>query len=205
MCTQGERRLALTHDRLSLKCFRDRSAQGVRIGPPGEVGGHRGHLPRNTAAPSRSLRGLLLRGVIEVQSGRTAKAAESIRRCIRKDPTRAAAHALLGDALSGLSRPLEALESYQTALRLDSSFVSAHYGCGNVLLDLERPREALSSYDRVLQSQANDSEALFNRGNALFRLNELNAALESYARAIAVRPTLSWHDGRIFHGLPHRR
>jgi predicted O-linked N-acetylglucosamine transferase (SPINDLY family) len=132
---------------------------------------------------------LLLRGVIEVQSGRTAQAAESIRRCIRKDPTRAAAHALLGDALSSLSRPLEALESYQTALRLDSSLVSAHYGRGNVLLDLERPREALSSYDRVLQSKANDSEALFNRGNALFRLNELDAALESYARAVAVRPT----------------
>jgi cytochrome c-type biogenesis protein CcmH/NrfG len=62
---------------------------------------------------------LLLRGLIEVQTGRTAEAAVSIHRSIQKNPTRAVAHALLGDALLSLSRPDEALDSYQNALRLD--------------------------------------------------------------------------------------
>jgi protein O-GlcNAc transferase len=131
----------------------------------------------------------LLRGVIQVQTGRTAAAVASIRRSIRANPARAAAHALLGDALLSLSRPDEALESYQSALRLDSRLASAHFGGGNALLDLHRPREALRSYDQVLQFRPNDPEALFNRGNALFQLEELGMALESYEHAIAVNPS----------------
>jgi protein O-GlcNAc transferase len=131
----------------------------------------------------------LLRGVIEVQTGRTADAAASIRRSIQSNPARAAAHSLLGDALLNLSRPDAALESYETALRLDSRLVSAHCGRANALLDLQRPREALLSYDQVLQFRPNDSEAQFNRGNALFQLHELNLALESYERALALNPS----------------
>jgi predicted O-linked N-acetylglucosamine transferase (SPINDLY family) len=131
----------------------------------------------------------LLRGVIEVQTGRTAEAAVSIHRSIQSDPTRAAAHSLLGDALLNLNRPDEAVASYQAALRLDSRLVSAHYGLGNALLDLQRPREALLSYERVLQLRPTDPETLFNRGNALFQLNELSKALESYERALALRPS----------------
>jgi len=131
----------------------------------------------------------LLRGVIEVQTGRTAEADVSIRRSIQADPTRAAAHSLLGDALLSLGRPDEALESYQTALGLDSRLVSAHFGRGNALLDLQRPREALLSYDRVLQFRPNDSEAQFNRGNALFQLNELDMALYGYERTLALHPS----------------
>ena len=131
----------------------------------------------------------LLQGVIEVQTGRAAEAAASIQRSIQCDPTRAAAHSLLGDALLSLYRPAEALESYQVALRLDSRIVAAHFGRGNALLDLQRPREALQDYDRVLQLRPNDAEALFNRGNALFQLDELDAALETYDRLVAVHPS----------------
>lgn len=131
----------------------------------------------------------LLRGVIEAQTGRTAEAAVSIRRSIQSDPSRAAAHSLLGDALLSLSRPEEALESYHVALRLDSRLVSAHYGQGNAQLDLQRPGEALLSYDRLLQFRPNDSEALFNRGNALLQLDELRMALDSYERTLALQPS----------------
>src|SRR5271169_3279948 len=62
---------------------------------------------------------LLLRAVIEVKTGRTSQGVESIRRSIQQYPLRAAAHALLADALLTLEQPRGALESYDTALRLD--------------------------------------------------------------------------------------
>ena len=132
---------------------------------------------------------LFLRGVIEVQTGRTADAAASLHRYVKKDPARAAAHALLGDAQLTLGRTHEAVESYDAALRLDAGLVAAHHGRGNALLDLHRPREALVSYAQVLEFRPEDPEALFNLGNAQFQLNEAGAALESYQRAIAARPS----------------
>jgi predicted O-linked N-acetylglucosamine transferase (SPINDLY family) len=132
---------------------------------------------------------LLLRAAIETRTGRTAEAAVTARRSIERDANRPAAHALLGDALLALDRPLEALESYDAALRLSPALLSAQFGRGNALLDLHRPREALSSYEGVLMLQPGDAQALFNRGNALFQLNELQAALESYDRAIAAEPS----------------
>jgi protein O-GlcNAc transferase len=130
---------------------------------------------------------LLLRGAIEVQTGRTAAATASLQRCLQTDPARVSAHVLLGDALLALGRPEQAVESYAAALRLDPGLTAAHYGLGNALLDLQRPLEALQSYDRVLVARPTDAQALFNRGNALFQTKDLNAALESYDRAIAAR------------------
>jgi protein O-GlcNAc transferase len=132
---------------------------------------------------------LLLRAVIEVQTGRPAEGAATIRRSIHGDPSRAAAHALLADALSSLNRPQEALESYDAALRLDQGLVSAHYGRGNALLELHRPLEALAGYDQVLASRPDDAEAWCKRGNALFSLKQFDPALRCYDRAVRVRPS----------------
>jgi protein O-GlcNAc transferase len=130
---------------------------------------------------------LLLRAIIEVQTGRTAEGVVSIRRSLQKDATRAAARALLGDALLSLNQPREAIESYDAALFLDPGLTGAHFGRGNALLDLQRFREASESYEQFLRFKPNDAEALFNRGTALFHLKELQAALASFDAALAAR------------------
>lgn len=134
---------------------------------------------------------LLLRGIIEVQTGRNQEALESVRRSIQRDAGRAAAHALLGDTLLNLRRPSEALESYDTALLLNPALLSAQFGRGNALLDTQRYKEAASSYEQFLRSQPVDAEALFNCGSAWLQLKELPRALACFDRAIGVRPSYS--------------
>ena len=132
---------------------------------------------------------LLLRGAIELQTGRTAQGAESIFSSIQSNPSQPGAYTLLGEALLDLNRPYEALRTYEIALEMDNRLVPACLGRGNALLDLQRPDEALASYDEVLRIQPNHAVALFNRGNALSSLKKYNAAIESYESAIAARPT----------------
>jgi predicted O-linked N-acetylglucosamine transferase (SPINDLY family) len=131
---------------------------------------------------------LLLRGVIELQTGRIAQAAASFRASIQKNAAQPVALALLGDALLDLHQPEEALLTYGAALRLSPELAPVHFGCGNALLDLQRPLQALASFDEVLRRQPNHPEALFNRGNALLGLGRHDAAVDSYDRAIALQP-----------------
>jgi len=131
---------------------------------------------------------LLLRAVIELQTGRAGAAIASLGRLIAADDTRPAAHALLGDALLALERPVEALESYETALRRDPGLASAQYGRGGALLELGRMHEAVAEFDRVLARQPGDADAWYKRGNALFGGRQMAAAVESYDRALTLRP-----------------
>lgn len=131
---------------------------------------------------------LLLRGVIELRTGRSASGIASFRRSINSNPANAIAHALLGDALLESNQPQEALDSYERALGVNPGLVPALFGRANALLDLHRPLDALASYDALLRLQPDNPEALFNRGNALFELQKHEAALESFDRAIALNP-----------------
>jgi len=131
---------------------------------------------------------LLLLGVIELQTGRWARAVASIRASVQKNPSQPVALVLLGDALSELPEPQEALRSYEAALRLQPNLPPAHYGRGNALLDLQRPMDAIASYDQALRLQPDHAEAWFNRGNACLRLARYDAAIGSYDRAVQARP-----------------
>ncbi len=131
---------------------------------------------------------LLLRAVIEVQTGRVTDGAASVRRSLQGNPSRPAAHALLGDALSRLNRPEEALDSYEAALRFDRNLASAICGRGNALAALRRPLEALASYDEVLALRPDDAEAWCKRGNVLHELGRFDAAVQSYDHALGARP-----------------
>ncbi|MGO9993407.1 MAG: tetratricopeptide repeat protein [Steroidobacteraceae bacterium] len=132
---------------------------------------------------------LMLRGVIELQSGRPADAVESFRASIHLQPLQPVAHALLGDALLEVKLPEAALSSYDRGLHLSAALVPAHFGRGNALLDLKRPLEAVASFDKALQLQPNQPETLFNRGNGLHHLKRYEAAVDSYDRAIALNPS----------------
>jgi predicted O-linked N-acetylglucosamine transferase (SPINDLY family) len=131
---------------------------------------------------------LLLRGMIETESGRSAEGARSLQRSIARDPERPIAHVLLGDALMNLGNPRAALMAYETALRLDADAMSAHFGRGNALLDLREPEAAIASFDTVLRRRPEDAEAWFNRGNAMLALERWREAIASFDCALRRRP-----------------
>jgi protein O-GlcNAc transferase len=134
---------------------------------------------------------LLLRGVIELQTGRAAEAAVSFRRSLQHNAFQPIAEALLGDALLALHQPEEALQSYDRGLGFRPDLVPARLGRGNALLDLDRPREALASYERVLLAQPDHTEALFNCGNARLAIKDYASAVDAYARVLRLDPAHS--------------
>jgi tetratricopeptide (TPR) repeat protein len=127
-------------------------------------------------------------GVIALQTGRTERGIELIRRAIKLNAKIAAAHNNLGTALRSLKRPAEALASYDKAIALKPDFAEAHNNRGNVLRDLRRPAEALASYDRAIALKPDYAEAHSNRGNALLDVKRPADALASYDKAIALKP-----------------
>ena len=131
---------------------------------------------------------LHLLGVIALQTGRTERGVELIKKAIGLNPKVAAAHNNLGNALRDLKRPAEALASYDKAIALKPDYAEAHNNLGTALRDLKRPAEALASCDRAIALKPNYAEAHSNRGNALRDLKRLAEALASYDKAIALKP-----------------
>src|SRR5271163_675317 len=76
---------------------------------------------------------LMLRGVIELQSGRSQEACDSFGAAIVSGPAQPVAHALLGDALLQDGAAELALDSYQRALQVQLDLVPALFGRGNAL------------------------------------------------------------------------
>ncbi len=131
---------------------------------------------------------LHLLGVIALQTRRTERAVELIRRAIRLNAKVAAAHSNLGNALRDLKRPEEALVSLNQAIALQPDFADAYNNRGNALLDLKRPVEALADYDRAIALKPDFADAYINRGSVLMDLKRVEEALASYDRAIALKP-----------------
>jgi tetratricopeptide (TPR) repeat protein len=67
-------------------------------------------------------------GEMLLESGQWTKAAEQARIALEKEPTMAAAHALLGRALAGQGKCVAALPAFDQALRLDPGSASAAEG-----------------------------------------------------------------------------
>ena len=76
---------------------------------------------------------LHLLGVIARQTRRTELAVELIKRAIGLNPSVAAAHSNLGNALMDLKRPAEALASYDKAIALNPDIAEPHFNRGNAL------------------------------------------------------------------------
>jgi len=134
---------------------------------------------------------LHLLGVIALQTRRTERGVELIRKAIGLNAKVAAAHSNLGNALKDLKRSEEALASYDKAIALRPDFAEAYCNRGNALTDLMRPADALASYDKALALKPNYAEAYFNRGNVLRDLKRPEDALANYDRAIELKPSFA--------------
>jgi predicted O-linked N-acetylglucosamine transferase (SPINDLY family) len=130
----------------------------------------------------------LLRGIIQLQTARPAQAVTAIREALHRGETRAATHALLGDALLQSGAPGEAIKSYERALKLNPALISAHLGRGSAHLDGRQPEQALVSFDAALALSPDDWEAWCKRALALIALDRLEEATLSLDRSLSLRP-----------------
>ena len=130
---------------------------------------------------------LHLLGVIALQTQRTDRGIELIRRAIGQNAKVAGAHSNLANALMLVNRPEEALASYDRAIALSPDYAEAFNNRGNALLILKRPEDALASYDRAIALIPDYLEAYNNRGLALRTLKRAEEALASFNKAIALK------------------
>jgi predicted TPR repeat methyltransferase len=97
---------------------------------------------------------LHLLGVIALQTDRTERGIDLIKRAIRIDQNVAAAFNNLGIGLAKLKRLEEALVNFDKAIEIDSKHAETHKNRGNILRDMKRPDEARASYDRAARLRA---------------------------------------------------
>lgn len=129
-----------------------------------------------------------LLGVVSLDLGKPARAAELIGQCIKLNPGFAPAHASLADTLSELGRFAEALQAYDRAIALKLEVAEIHLNRGTVLDRLNRPEEALASYDSALRLRPNEADIHYNRATTLNVLGRSADALASFDRAIKLLP-----------------
>ena len=109
---------------------------------------------------------LYLLGLIALQTGRTDRGLDFLRRAIRVNPNVAGAFNNLGIGLVNLRRLDEALANFDRAIAIDPQNAEAHRNRGNVLRELERPDSARAAHERATAlraeaaAQANFDQAL---------------------------------------------
>jgi predicted O-linked N-acetylglucosamine transferase (SPINDLY family) len=136
----------------------------------------------------RDFNALQLLGLIALQQGDYAGAAQGLGDAIAVNAGNAAAYSNLAVAQLGLRRPLDALASCGRALAIDARVPEAHSNRGKALSDLERHEEALASYDQSLALAPNNPETWSSRAMALLKLQRREEALAAFDRALALSP-----------------
>ena len=132
---------------------------------------------------------LHLLGIIALQTRRTERGVDLIKKAIGLNAKVADAHYNLGNALLiDLNRPKEALASYDKAIALKSDLAEAYGNRGIALRSLKHPAEALKSYEKAIALKPDYVEAYSNSGNALLDLRRPAEALTRFDKAIALKP-----------------
>jgi protein O-GlcNAc transferase len=144
-----------------------------------------------------------MQGVIALQTRRTERGVELIRKAIGLNGKVAAAHNNLGKALQDLKRPAEALACFDRAIALDPGFAEACANRGNALVSLGRSEEALASYARAIALKPDFAEVHRNRGNVFSKLRRYAEAFAAYDRMLALRPDLTGAEGHRLYARMH--
>ena len=96
---------------------------------------------------------LLLQGILACRRAKWREAVEPLTHVVKIDPSSAAAHFYLGDALSRFDRLPEALAAYERATELEATNWRAWKGAGMVLDRLGRSADAATFYRRARDVQ----------------------------------------------------
>ena len=105
-------------------------------------------------------------------------------------PGNAAAHCMLGNALSTRGRNKEAISHLWQAVKLNPTFAKARYALGLVLTETGRDDEAMAQYQAAVEIAPAFANAQCNFGSALSRRGRFDEAMIHYQKALDVNPEL---------------
>ena len=132
----------------------------------------------------KSFHALHMLGVLMGQRDDWPQSERLIAQAVRIDPTVAAAHANLGNALRLMERGDEAMASYDRALRLQPDNTRALKGRGLILWKGHRREEALACYEHLLRLEPDYADGWIMKGAALDDLSRNDEAITSYRKAL---------------------
>jgi predicted O-linked N-acetylglucosamine transferase (SPINDLY family) len=140
---------------------------------------------------------LHLCGIIALQAGRPARAAEIIGRALRVKSTSVLARYHHANALFDLGQYAAAIEGYDRVIALEERHAPAHSNRGLAHWRLRQHRAAIECYDRTLEIDPRNAQAHNFRGHALRDLEDYPAAIACYDAAIALDGDYAEaHNGR---------
>ena len=130
-------------------------------------------------------------GLLFVQHGHFADAAEWMQRATAANPVQPIYLSNYGNVLQDLQRWSEAVPHYQRAVALDPNYADAHYNLGNALQKIGQHGLAIESYHRATALNPKWAEAYLNCGNSHDALGQFEPALRNYEKVIECNPGFS--------------
>lgn len=138
-----------------------------------------------------------LSGIVALQQGRVAAAADLLGRAHRLSPKNAMCALRFGLALTMAGRAAEAEAPLRAAVSLDAGSAEAWDALAHCLKVQDRLPEALDCHRRALALKPDFAQGLFNCGLTLSLLGRHREALECHDRALATDPAYAKaHYGR---------
>jgi protein O-GlcNAc transferase len=143
---------------------------------------------RVLAVQPRYFHALHLLGIIELQRGRNAQAAEWLNRAVAADSGHPQAFSNLAVALLAIKRPEEAYAHCRRAIALKSDFAEAFANAADALCAMNRQSEAVLLYDRAIAASPSLIAAHFGRAGVLLALKSFDAAVAGFEQVLRISP-----------------
>ncbi len=132
-----------------------------------------------------------LLGVVALQQGAAAAAAEHMQRSVTLNPSVAEVHRNLALVYMTLGQLPAAAASLRQALELQPSYAEAHVNLADVLRQQGQLDAAVASYCHALQLQPQHAGAHCNLGLTYQLQGRYDAAVDSYQTALRLQPSLT--------------
>lgn len=107
---------------------------------------------------------------------------------IKKDPTDADAHQLLGRSLATIGQPQQAVPHLLEAIRLNPNHDKARFDLGSIYMRMQRIQEAYNEFAAVVRINPDDAQAHGSLGVICFHANRHAEAREHLANALRLNP-----------------
>ena len=132
---------------------------------------------------------------VQIQTGHSADAVDTLRQLLVLQARSAEAYQLLSTAYENLGRYDEAECARRETIALQPGYWGAINGYGTLLFRQGKYAQACDQWRRVLELTPDNTQALYNLAAAQTLLGNLEQAVDLYQRSIAVRPTATAWTG----------
>jgi len=127
-------------------------------------------------------------GLIVLNAGNAAAAAELMEKAIAADNRKAEYHYNIALAYRALGRTEQVAAHLERAVALRGDYALAHLNLGNVRREQGRLPEAIACYERALALSPNAPDARFNLANMLSEQQRFDAAAANYRQVLGLIP-----------------